>query len=275
VLDAVIISDLHLGSENCQARSLCSFLQSIARAELPTRRLILNGDVFNSIDFRRLKKNHWKVLSLLRKLSDKIEIIWICGNHDGSAEIVSHLLGVQVADEYILRSGGRKILVLHGHAFDAFLDAHPILTWVGDCIYWLLQRIDRTHYFAKLAKRNSKTFLRCSKVVEEKSIRYARGKKCSAVCCGHTHHVGSDVSQDVHYYNSGCWTELPSTYLTVFDGQVEVHAFDHQTIAEEEEAETGGSSAAESAVVLPEEALESYRTGRFSEAVADTADCLD
>ena len=62
-------------------------------------RLILNGDVFDSIDFRRLKKSHWKVLSLLRKLSDELEIIWLCGNHDGSAEVVSHLLG-----DYLLQT---------------------------------------------------------------------------------------------------------------------------------------------------------------------------
>jgi UDP-2,3-diacylglucosamine pyrophosphatase LpxH len=66
------------------------------------------------------------------------------GNHDGSAEFVSHLLGTVVVEEFILHSGGRKILVLHGHAFDEFLDAHPILTWLGDCIYFLLQPIDHT-----------------------------------------------------------------------------------------------------------------------------------
>ena len=102
VHDAVIISDTHLGSDNCEARQLTRFLESILDGELLTQRLILNGDVFDSIDFRRLKKHHWKVLSLLRKLSDRIEISWINGNHDGPAEIISHLLGVEVRDEMIL-----------------------------------------------------------------------------------------------------------------------------------------------------------------------------
>src|SRR5215471_14460211 len=96
MLDAVILSDLHLGSGNCQARRLRELLQRIDDGELSTQRLILNGDVFDSIDFRRLRKDHWAVLSLLRKLSDRVEIIWLAGNHDGSAEIVSHLLGVRV-----------------------------------------------------------------------------------------------------------------------------------------------------------------------------------
>src|SRR6478752_989498 len=99
--DALILSDFHLGSDNCQAKDICRLLEQIVAGELQTARLILNGDVFDSIDFRRLTKNHWKVLSLVRKLSDQIEIIWLCGNHDGSAEIISHLLGVTVRDDVI------------------------------------------------------------------------------------------------------------------------------------------------------------------------------
>src|SRR3954449_7513220 len=104
MLDAVIVSDVHLGSANCQAAQLGELLGRIADGELPTARLILNGDVFDSIDFRRLHKSHWRVLSLLRKLSDHVEIIWLAGNHDGSAETISHLLGVAVEDDHVLQS---------------------------------------------------------------------------------------------------------------------------------------------------------------------------
>ena len=224
--DAVIISDLHLGSENCQAKNLCRLLEQIADQELPTARLILNGDLFDSIDFRRLKKSHWKVLSLLRKLSDRIDIVWICGNHDGSAEVISHLLGVAVEEEYVLTSGGYRILVLHGHVFDEFIDNHPVLSFLADGVYRLLQRLDRTHSFAKLAKKGSKTFLRCTWAVQAKSVEHARRKGCAAVCCGHTHVAGEACAGDVWYFNSGCWTELPCTYLTVADGDVRLHAFD-------------------------------------------------
>src|SRR5262245_35809657 len=188
VLDAIVISDVHLGSENCQAKALTHFLEEILAGNRPTARLILNGDVFDSIDFRRLKKNHWKVLSLLRKLSDKIEIIWLVGNHDGTAEIVSHLLGVRVEDEYVLASGGRRILVLHGHIFDEFIDNHPFLTWVGDVVYALLQKIDSSHAIARFAKHRSKAFLRNEQKIQARSLEHARKLGCDAVCCGHTHH---------------------------------------------------------------------------------------
>jgi len=223
ILDAVIISDIHLGSENCQAKACADFLQRILDGDIRTRCLIINGDVFDSIDFRRLKKTHWKVLSQIRHLSDKIEIIWIAGNHDGSAEIVSHLLGVTVVEEHILSSGGRHILVIHGHLFDDFIEDHPILTWFADCIYFVLQKLDRSHYIARLAKRKSKIFVRCAEKIRRRARELAARRGCEAAICGHTHHAEASEStreEPVAYYNSGCWTENPSTYLTIADGQV-------------------------------------------------------
>ena len=233
VLDAIILSDIHLGSGNCQAKSLCHFLEMLDDEEIATNRLILNGDVFDSIDFRRLNKSHWKVLSLIRKLSDRIDIIWISGNHDGSSEIISHLLGVTVKDEFSLTSGGRDVLFLHGHLFDDFIDAHPLLTWLGDCVYLLLQWIDQTHYFAKLAKKGSKTFLRCAQKIEDGAIEHARKKGCNTVCCGHTHHAVARPELPIAYYNSGCWTELPCTYLTLVRGRVELHVFGVREVEEQ------------------------------------------
>jgi len=235
--DAIIISDIHLGSANCQAKALAVFLESILDGRCSAAQLIIAGDVFDSIDFRRLKKTHWKILSLIRHLSDKMPITWICGNHDVSAEIISHLLGVDVQDQYVLLSGQRRILVIHGHVFDDFIDEHPILTALADCIYDLLQRIDRTHYVARLAKRRSKTFIHCTAKIERLSRQYARTQGCAAVVCGHTHNAVAKTDGDVHYFNSGCWTELPATYLTVDQGQIKLWQYaapDAATLAQQD-----------------------------------------
>jgi UDP-2,3-diacylglucosamine pyrophosphatase LpxH len=217
-----IISDLHLGSDVCQAKDLCDFLEDIDDRSV---RLILNGDVFDSMDFRRLKKHHWHVLSRLRKVSDHMEVVWVCGNHDGTADVVSHLLGITVVDQYIFPSGDNKILALHGHIFDDFIDKHPILTAIGDFIYWGLQKLDRTHFFARLAKRNSKTYLRCADIIKAGAKKLAAKVGCQVVCCGHTHHALEDLDGEVAYYNSGCWTELPCHYLEVEDGKVALQSY--------------------------------------------------
>jgi UDP-2,3-diacylglucosamine pyrophosphatase LpxH len=235
MLDAVIVSDIHLGSANCQAKALCELLHRIVDGELATDRLILNGDVFDSIDFRRLNKNHWKVLSLIRKLSDTIEIIWLAGNHDGSAEIVSHLLGVTVQDEYILDTGLERLLILHGHRFDDFIERYRFLTWLGDTIYSFMQWLDRTHRFAKMAKHGSKTFLRCAKKIAEGAVDLARRKCCTMVTCGHTHAPVVCQDQPIPYFNSGSWTEWPCTYLTVEEGKVELHKVEADHFAREED----------------------------------------
>lgn len=234
MLDAVVLSDLHLGSANSEARRVGELLDRMAQGDLRTQRLILNGDVFDSIDFRRLNKNHWKVLSRLRKLSDQIEIHWIVGNHDGPAEIISQLLGVSVEDELVLESGGRRILLLHGHIFDRFIDAHPLLTWLADCTYRLLQLLDPSHQFAKMAKRGSKTFLRCAKQIAEGAVERARRLGCQAVCCGHTHVAASETDGPIAYFNSGCWTELPCSYLTISNGAIRLHQHEGERVLLEE-----------------------------------------
>jgi UDP-2,3-diacylglucosamine pyrophosphatase LpxH len=94
MLDAVILSDLHINAHNCQAKALAAFLDRIRHEDVRTVRLILNGDVFDHFD-KRVRRGNWEVLSDLRRLSDRLEVVWVKGNHDdtGPAETVAHLIG--------------------------------------------------------------------------------------------------------------------------------------------------------------------------------------
>lgn len=241
VYDALVISDIHLGSDNCQARELGHFLNAIRSGELQTRQLILNGDVFDSFDFRRLNKHHWKILSRLRKLSDQIEIVWINGNHDGPNEIVSHLLGLEVRESHIIDSGDQRILFLHGHQFDQFIARYPVTTWVADWCYRLLQKLDKSHTIARKAKHNSKVFLRCADAIKIGAAELAAKTGCDAVCCGHTHLPVegelTDGVESVRYYNSGCWTERPCYYLAIADGEVQLRTYAEPETLEESDWE--------------------------------------
>ena len=40
MLDAVILSDIHLGSDNCQAKRVVHLLEQVADGELPAERVI-------------------------------------------------------------------------------------------------------------------------------------------------------------------------------------------------------------------------------------------
>lgn len=215
--DAIIVSDFHLGSYNCRTSFLCSFLKEIPNK---TRLLILNGDIFDSLDFRDFKKRHWDVFDILRDLSS--QTIWLNGNHENSAEITSKILGIKVQDEYTFTSGGKKILVMHGHKFDKFIQKHSAITWIGDLFYELLQRIDSSYYIASTAKHFGKKLIRCSERIRDGAVKEAKQQGISIVACGHTHSAGSWISNGVEYYNSGSWVENPCHYITVKDGKVEI-----------------------------------------------------
>ena len=216
--DAIIISDTHLGSAVCEIKKLNNFLESIHKS---TFKLIINGDFFDNLDFRRLNKDHWQTLSLLRKMSKHTEIIWIRGNHDGDAEIISHLIGVDFKNEYGFISGDKRILCLHGDKFDDFIYKYPNTTKLADNIYRTIQRIDKI-FLPKLIKQKSKIYLRCSENMMNSSRKYGIDMDIDIICLGHTHHPIIDKNHAVWYANSGCWTEKQCGYLTVQNGQIEL-----------------------------------------------------
>lgn len=160
--DTVIISDLHMGSDLSRAGDALDFLRSIE-----FRRLILLGDMFADLNFSRLTKEHWKFLSYIRKLSNPkhdIEVVWGEGNHDhGLTEVMSHLVGIRVYQQYEWMYGGRKHLAIHGHQFDSFAIKNFRITHFGQLIFLWLQKIDsRNKRFARYLDRLNTRWLRLS-----------------------------------------------------------------------------------------------------------------
>jgi metallophosphoesterase superfamily enzyme len=141
VYDTLVLSDVHLGAECSRAREATSLLK-----QARFRRLILLGDIFADLNFGRLTKEHWKFLGLIRKLSNpkrKIEVVWVEGNHDqGLSDIMSHLVGIDVYQEYAWEFDGKKHLAIHGHQFDRFGINSVRLSYLGTILYLQLQRLD-------------------------------------------------------------------------------------------------------------------------------------
>ena len=227
MLDAVVLSDLHLGAESCHVRALQDFLDDLPQ----TSKLILNGDVLENTE-SRLTKQHWRVLSRLRKFTDQLELIWVCGNHDRDAESVAHLIGATFVPEYVFESGGRRMLCVHGDAWDHFLTDHPIITIVADWIYLNMQRMSRR--LAIRAKRQSKTVLQVHERVRMEALDYGKTKKADVVICGHTHHVET-AAESCHkspaYFNTGSWTDHHCHYLTVEEGLIRMEAVNVDELA--------------------------------------------
>lgn len=225
-MKTLIVSDIHLGSRNCQAVPLFKLL------ETEYDRLILNGDTINNLNLKKLKPKHWRVVSQLRAIARRRELILICGNHDGvpgvksefgPLDVLATLLGVPLRMEYQLDVGTRQYLVLHGDRFDPTLN-WPILTDAADWCYRTVQEVNNKA--AKWLKRRVKKVGGVIEFVKRRAVLYAEHLGCQGVIAGHTHYCDDEWIDGIHYLNTGSWVDRPCTYVRVQEGKIQLCAWD-------------------------------------------------
>ena len=227
--DTVILSDLHLGSEVSRAQAALAMLQASC-----FRRLILLGDIFCDLNFRRLKKEHWQFLSYIRKLSNpkrQVEVVWVEGNHDqGLSQVMSHLVGVKVYEEYEWTFRGTRHLAIHGHQFDRFTINNLALSRFLTSFFLTLQKLDSgRHDAARLLERLDTKWLRLSSKVANGALAHARTRRAQRVFCGHTHEPMRLELDGIEYCNTGCWTQPKATYVTIDEEGVQLREY-HERI---------------------------------------------
>jgi UDP-2,3-diacylglucosamine pyrophosphatase LpxH len=215
-IDTLIISDTHLGDNNLRYQNLIELLNSYK-----FKRLILNGDIVDGLNFQRFHSEHWRILSYFRGLSKRCEVVWIHGNHDGAAKILSHLLGIKIYNKYIWENDEKKFLAIHGHQFDRFMHNNIVISYIAFAVYKFLKRADRTEILINYIKRR-KTWMRNSQGVEQGAIRFGKMLGVNYVFCGHTHQIRSGEKWGIKYFNSGSWVEKPSGYITITNGAVKL-----------------------------------------------------
>jgi UDP-2,3-diacylglucosamine pyrophosphatase LpxH len=225
VYDTLILSDVHLGAEVSRARAATRMLKENA-----FRRLILLGDIFADLNFGRLKKEHWQFLGAIRKLSNpkrKVEVVWVEGNHDlGLTNVMSHLVGVKVYQDYAWNYAGLRHVAIHGHQFDGFAVNSVSLSNFGTWFYLLLQKLDvRGKPLARLVDRLNTRWLRMSAKVASGALSYARLQGVDRIFCGHTHDAMHREQDGIHYYNSGGWIDSRLTYITVAEEGVRIREY--------------------------------------------------
>ena len=227
VHDTLILSDLHLGAEMSRAREALRVLQQTSY-----RRLILLGDIFADLNFGRLKKEHWKFLGYIRKLSNPkrgVEVVWVEGNHDhGLTEIMSHLVGVRVYQEYQWNYLGVRHLAVHGHQFDGFSVKNVRVSyWFGTLLYLQLQKWDtKNKALTRFIDRLGTRWQRLSEKVADGALAHARHQQAERIFCGHTHVALHKQGEGSHYYNCGAWIDARPTYITVGEEGVKIHEYE-------------------------------------------------
>jgi UDP-2,3-diacylglucosamine pyrophosphatase LpxH len=234
VYNTLILSDLHLGAPTSRAREATRVLK-----ENLFDRLILLGDIFADLNFARLTKDHWKFLGYIRKLSNpkrKIEVVWVEGNHDhGLTDIMSHLVGVRVYQDYAWQYAGLRHIAIHGHQFDGFQVNNVRLSRLGTSLYIKLQKLDfKSKPIARMIDRMNTRWLRMSSKVAAGALHYAQQQDAGRIFCGHTHEALHVERDGIDYYNSGGWVDSRLTYLTVGEQGVRIHEYDEREYDERE-----------------------------------------
>lgn len=236
---AMFISDIHLGTQGCQAAMLLEFLK---RYDADT--IYLVGDI---IDGWRLKAGwHWPqphndvVQKLLRKVRKGCRLVYLPGNHD---EFLREYLGLTFGDIIISErivhrtAAGDEYLVLHGDQFDVVVAHARWLAHLGDWAYeftlwsngWLnraRRRLGMPYWslsaWAKLRVKNAVSFIgKFENVLAEE----ARKAGVGGIICGHIHHAADRDIDGVHYLNTGDWVESCTALVEDYDGTLRLVYF--------------------------------------------------
>jgi len=206
--DCLIISDVHLGSKDCRPDKLLKILKKIK-----ANKIIIAGDLFDHHNLHRLKKEHWKVLSKLRKLSKRCKIIYLIGNHCFlKAEFMSILLGFKCCNDHILEYGNTKILIVHGDIFDIYFTKYK---WITNLIiksyYFIRKYTPYADDFFKIFKSQTNDFVEKSSDVKKNALKYIELNGYNKIICGHTH--VAEISDK--YINIGSFCETKCSYVTI------------------------------------------------------------
>lgn len=232
----LFISDVHLGNKKSSADYLLKVLK-----EYEYENLIIIGDF---IDLTSLKKNffwknsHSKVIQKILKISKKVKVTYILGNHDyylrSLIEDSPIKLGkILITDELIYNTlKNEKIYICHGDQFDGFIKLNPILYKIGDWAYEFSFKLSRVYNFIrrlfnqnewslsaylKSKVKNVISFLNDFKQIAKHK---AKQMECNSIMIGHIHTPEISKLDDYNYYNSGDFCETCSFLIENLEGDI-------------------------------------------------------
>ena len=246
-VDAIIISDVHLGTYGCQAGELLQYLKSV-----DPKQLILNGDI---IDVWQFSKRYWPPSHMLiikhitSLMSKGTEVIYIPGNHD---ELLRKFTGFRlgnfrIENKVVLRMNGTRTWIFHGDVFDVTMKNSRWLAKLGAIGYDSLILLNTFVNFcsrklgrgkislSKRIKDNVKSALKFIDDFEMTASEIAIDNEYDYVACGHIHKPQmreiANKKGKVTYINSGDWIEN-LTALEYADNSWRVYHYAEDALAQ-------------------------------------------
>lgn len=240
--DICVLSDIHLGTRGCNAKSLLHYLNSIQPSLL-----ILNGDIMDIWNFKKsyFPKSHLMVINSFLKMMEKgSKIVYITGNHDDVLRKFTDLnIGdLTVTDKYLFKIDNKIHWAFHGDVFDhtttgyaKFIaklggKGYDILVAVNRLINSFLVAIGEERIsFSKRIKNSVKTAAKWISNFEKTATEIAIQEGYDYVICGHIHQPKIEKIKtkkgEVTYMNSGDWIENFSA-LEYYDNDWNLFEYD-------------------------------------------------
>ena len=145
------------------------------------------------------------------------------------------MAGVRLAGEAEhLAVDGRRLLVVHGDAFDSVVRYAKFLALLGDWAYDAALELNRVFNLARRRfgypywslsqwlKRQVKGAVKAIDRFEEALAHEARRRGFDGVVCGHIHHAEMRDIGGVLYMNDGDWVESCTALVEHADGRFEL-----------------------------------------------------
>lgn len=245
---SIWISDLHLGSTQCQVDVLLDFLK-----HNESEMLYLVGDI---IDFWALsKKMYWPtehntvIQKILRKARHGTQVVYIPGNHDENVrEYDQYIFGditVKKSDVHTSATG-KKFLIVHGDEYDTIAQCHKWIAKIGnegyDFLLWVnrMLRIIRkwlgiqsNFSLAAYVKFKVKNAVQFISDYEDSIVNTLKDQQLDGVICGHIHHAEIKDMDGFMYINTGDFVESCTAIVEHTDGTLELV---HWSMSEQENA---------------------------------------
>ena len=209
-IDALFISDVHLGSKGSNAEQVLNVLK-----QYQPEYLFLVGDIVDGWLLKRKfrwPQSHTNVIRKIMSYSKNgTKVIYLPGNHDEFArEYLDLNFGnIEIHNEYIWNN----TYITHGDLYDGVVK----LKWLGilgsigyDFAISIDRRLKKLGYkrsLSKFLKDKVKEAVKFITSFEEEIVRQGIKHNCSTVMCGHIHHPENKLIGDVRYLNCGDWIE--------------------------------------------------------------------
>ncbi len=206
-MNAIIISDLHIGSRYFQFGVFERFLEKFPA----DHELVMNGDIIDS-PYVKMEKSDQRVLDMIESISNRQKVVWIRGNHDNGYVPESFGKTIFKSSHRI----GNRLLITHGDDFDEIMPRSRLFIKTFKWMHHLRVKMGaRPVHVAEYAKKWKAFYRVLRKNVALNAAKCAAENGFEAVTCGHTHYPEDIAIDGIRYINTGAWTEFPPHYLQI------------------------------------------------------------